>query len=157
MILNGIYNNESQVVFSLKLNDETAHGGEDPSLGILINMLKMTCANFGLAFQEQVSIAHKLANITGLPTLELDILSSEDVEGGAEGGEKENHDLHQKQLIAKRTLEKKNSIQEKLLAVQHQQLENVLFLLWRHVEYYLTRAPTKTRVSFFTLLTKISN
>ena len=102
-----------------------------------------------------MSIAHTLANITGLPTLELDILSSEDVGGGAEGGEKENHDLHQKQLIAKRTLEKKNSIQEKLLAVQHQQLENVLFLLWRHVEYYLTRAPTKTRVSlFFTKIAK---
>ena len=57
--------------------------------------------------------------------------------------------MHQKQLIAKRTLEKKNSIQVKLLQVQHQQLENVLFLLWRHVEYYLTRAPTKTRVSLF--------
>ena len=47
-----------------QLNDETAHSGEDPPLGILINMLKTTCANFGLAVQEQVSIAHKLANIT---------------------------------------------------------------------------------------------
>ena len=68
--------------------------------------------------------------------------------------------MHQKKLIAKQTLEKKNKvddviniendqffqIQEKLLAVQHRQLENVLFLLWRHVKYYLTRAPTKTRV-----------
>ena len=75
---------------------------------------------------------------------ELDILSSED----NDENESEGHDLHQKQMIAKRTLEKKNKIQQKLLTVQHQQLENVLFILWRHVEYYLTRAPTKTRVRY---------
>ena len=60
------------------------------------------------------------------PTLELDILSNEQ-------NETEGHDLHQKKLIAKQTLEKKNKvddviniendqffqIQEKLLAVQH--------------------------------------
>ena len=120
MVLNAVYNNESQVVFSLKLTDETAHGmllaffcllkvdlgGEDPPLGILINILKTTCHNFGLAVQEQVSISHKLTNIAGLPTLELDILSNED---NAQN-ETEGHDLHQKQLIAKRTLEKKNKV-----------------------------------------------
>ena len=81
-------------------------GGEDPPLGILINILKTTCHNFGLAVQEQVSISHKLTNIAGLPTLELDILSNED---NAQN-ETEGHDLHQKQLIAKRTLEKKNKV-----------------------------------------------
>jgi len=43
---------------------------------------------------------------------------------------------------------KAKRIQVKLLQVQHQQLENVLFILWRNVEY-LTRAPTKTRRILF--------
>jgi nuclear pore complex protein Nup205 len=148
LMLNAIYKNETNVIFSLKLSDEAAHGAEDPPLGIMLSILKTTSQNFGLAIQDQISIKHKLENIEGLPTLELDFLSTDGQDGSTvEPTERPN--LHQKQQIAKNALEKKYKVQQKLLYVQHQQLESVLFIIWRHVQYYLTTAPAKPRGILF--------
>ena len=66
----------------------------------MITILKTTPNNLAVAIQEHVSIKHKLQNIEGLPTLELDFLSE-----NKENEERPN--LHQKQQMAKATLEKK--------------------------------------------------
>ena len=84
-------------------------GAEDPPLGIMLSILKTTSQNFGLAIQDQISIKHKLENIEGLPTLELDFLSTDGQDGSAaEPTERPN--LHQKQQIAKNALEKKYKV-----------------------------------------------
>ena len=58
----------------------------------------------------------------------------------------ERPNLHQKQKMAKATLTKDIEVLDKLLHVQHKQLESALFILWRHVEYYLSAAPNKPQV-----------
>ena len=84
-------------------------GAEDPPLGIMLSILKTTSQNFGLAIQDQISIKHKLENIEGLPTLELDFLSTDGQDGSTvEPTERPN--LHQKQQIAKNALEKKYKV-----------------------------------------------
>ena len=84
-------------------------GAEDPPVGIMLSILKTTSQNFGLAIQDQISIKHKLKNIEGLPTLELDFLSTDGQDGSAaEPTERPN--LHQKQQIAKNALEKKYKV-----------------------------------------------
>ena len=84
-------------------------GAEDPPVGIMLSILKTTSQNFGLAIQDQISIKHKLENIEGLPTLELDFLSTDGQDGStAEPTERPN--LHQKQQIAKNALEKKYKV-----------------------------------------------
>ena len=75
----------------------------------MLSILKTTSQNFGLAIQDQISIKHKLENIEGLPTLELDFLSTDGQDGSAaEPTERPN--LHQKQQIAKNALEKKYKV-----------------------------------------------
>ena len=133
-MLNAIYKNETNVIFSLKLSDEAAHGmfstqigflwkvnlysmkflgAEDPPLGIMLSILKTTSHNFGLAIQDQISIKHKLENIEGLPTLELDFLSTDGQDGSTvEPTERPN--LHQKQQIAKNALEKKYKVRKRI-------------------------------------------
>ena len=133
-MLNAIYKNETNVIFSLKLSDEAAHGtfstlnqfsvkteslqhdilgAEDPPLGIMLSILKTTSHNFGLAIQDQISIKHKLENIEGLPTLELDFLSTDGQDGSTvEPTERPN--LHQKQQIAKNALEKKYKARKRI-------------------------------------------
>lgn len=75
----------------------------------MLSILKTTSQNFGLAIQDQISIKHKLENIEGLPTLELDFLSTDGQDGSTvEPTERPN--LHQKQQIAKNALEKKYKV-----------------------------------------------
>ena len=93
-------------------------GAEDPPLGIMLSILKTTSQNFGLAIQDQISIKHKLENIEGLPTLELDFLSTDGQDGStAEPTERPN--LHQKQQIAKNALEKKYKVGYFLMKFQN--------------------------------------
>ena len=75
----------------------------------MLSIIKTTSQNFGLAIQDQISIKHKLENIEGLPTLELDFLSTDGQDGSTvEPTERPN--LHQKQQIAKNALEKKYKV-----------------------------------------------
>ena len=78
----------------------------------MLSILKTTSHNFGLAIQDQISIKHKLENIEGLPTLELDFLSTDGQDGSTvEPTERPTHaNLHQKQQIAKNALEKKYKV-----------------------------------------------
>ena len=71
----------------------------------MITILKTTASNLSVAIGEYISILHKLENICGLPTLELDFLS--------ENKENEPETLHQKQQMAKTTLDKKFKVCDK--------------------------------------------
>ena len=80
--------------------------------------MKTTSHNFGLAIQDQISIKHKLENIEGLPTLELDFLSTDGQDGSTiEPAERPN--LHQKQQIAKHALEKKYKVGEIIISASY--------------------------------------
>ena len=85
----------------------------------MLSILKTTSQNFGLAIQDQISIKHKLENIEGLPTLELDFLSTDGQDGSTvEPTERPTHaNLHQKQQIAKNALEKKYKVKSNVISL----------------------------------------
>ena len=116
----------------------------------MLSILKTTSHNFGLAIQDQISIKHKLENIEGLPTLELDFLSTDGQDGSTvEPTERPN--LHQKQQIAKNALEKKYKVIKRIFK---------LFLIKTHFRsnknYYMyfeyIKNPQKTDYFLASLL-----
>jgi hypothetical protein len=147
IILNSCYKNDktgSPVIFSTNLSAETIHGNEDPPLGLVIKLLKEHTHNFTETIQARSSQQRKMDNVNGLPTVTLDELA-----GVADMSDVERPSLHEKQKLAKATLTRDIDLSDKLLHVQHKQLESILFILWRHIEYYLNTAPNKPKVFFY--------
>ena len=148
IILNACYKNDdkgSPIIFSTNLGSETIHGNEDPPLGLIIKLLKESTHNFTETIQKRSSQQRKLDNVAGLPTVTLDELAG--VADLSYENQGERPSLHQKQQLAKLTLTSDIELSDKLLSVQHKQLESTLFILWRHIEYYLNTAPNKPQVS----------
>lgn len=136
----------SPVIFNTNLGTETIHGNEDPPLGLVIKLLKSATAQFTDTIQRRASQQRKLDNVAGLPTVTLDELAGV---SDLSFDNTERPSLHQKQQMAKATLVRDMELSDKLLHVQHKQLESTLFIIWRHVEFYLNTAPNKPQSILF--------
>lgn len=149
IILNTYYKNKGSsvnIVLSPQLSPETLSTSEDLPLGVMIKLIKEATADFVETIQNFTLKQRNLENVAALPAVTLDELagvSSDTLESG------ERLSLAQKQQKAKECLQKQLSLSEKIMQVQHMQLESASFIVWKHVEFYLSKSPKKSRSILF--------
>ncbi|RVE72288.1 hypothetical protein OJAV_G00060240 [Oryzias javanicus] len=119
-----------------------------PSLGLVLYLLKTTAADFFQFHQSHRQSLGKLQGLDQLPPEELKELCQGLVSGP--GGE-EKISLVQRSLLAKRRLVQLINNRAKLLALCSYVIETCLFVLWRHLEYYLLHyTPSDPKDSMLT-------
>ena len=177
IILNTYYKNKGSnvnIVLSPQLSPETLSSSEDLPLGVMIKLIKEATADFVETIQNFTLKQRNLENVAALPagesfynssrlyvflvTLdELAGVSTDTLESG------ERLSLAQKQQKAKECLQKQLSLRyvfsglfafiisssEKIMQVQHMQLESASFIVWKHVEFYLSKTPKKSQSILF--------
>ncbi|KAL8613661.1 hypothetical protein ACOMHN_029753 [Nucella lapillus] len=134
----------SRILFGPSLEEATVrdlHNGDDgsnavslsmyqaPSLGVVVYQLRMCAAQFSTVFESHRQIEQKMAAIHELSTEDLKQLSE------TSGAEKLSS--QQRQAVARLRLHQ--MVTSKAQELQHLSyiLENCLFIVWRHLEYYL--------------------
>uniref|UniRef100_A0A672ZR85 Nucleoporin 205 n=1 Tax=Sphaeramia orbicularis TaxID=375764 RepID=A0A672ZR85_9TELE len=105
-----------------------------PSLGLVLYLLKNSAADFFRFHQSHRQNLGKLQSLDQLPPEELKELCQGLVSGP---GGVEKISSVQRSLLAKRRLVQLINNRAKLLALCSYVIETCLFVLWRHLEYYL--------------------
>uniref|UniRef100_A0A672HJD3 Nucleoporin 205 n=1 Tax=Salarias fasciatus TaxID=181472 RepID=A0A672HJD3_SALFA len=105
-----------------------------PSLGLILYLLKNSAADFFRFHQSHRQSLGKLQSLDQLPPEELKELCQGLVSGP---GGVEKISSVQRSLLAKRRLVQLINNRAKLLALCSYVIETCLFVLWRHLEYYL--------------------
>lgn len=105
-----------------------------PSLGLVLYLLKNSAADFFRFHQSHRQSLGKLESLDQLPPEELKELCQGLVSGP---GGVEKIPSVQRNLLAKRRLVQLINNRAKLLALCSYVIETCLFVLWRHLEYYL--------------------
>ncbi|KAL4232887.1 hypothetical protein ACF0H5_007574 [Mactra antiquata] len=99
-----------------------------PNLGIVVYQLKQCTNQFMLVYENRKQHLSKLEGLSDLSVEDLKQFTTID------GGEKMSS--HQRQLVAKKRLSQLISYNYRELRAYSYIIENCLFLLWRHLEYY---------------------
>uniref|UniRef100_A0A8C5ESB0 Nucleoporin 205 n=1 Tax=Gouania willdenowi TaxID=441366 RepID=A0A8C5ESB0_GOUWI len=116
-----------------------------PSLGLVLYLLKNCAADFFRFHQSHRQNLSKLQSLDQLPPEELKELCQGLVSGP---GGVEKISSVQRSLLAKRRLVQLINNRAKLLALCSYIIETCLFVLWRHLEYYLLHCvPTDPKHS----------
>uniref|UniRef100_I3JVU9 Nucleoporin 205 n=1 Tax=Oreochromis niloticus TaxID=8128 RepID=I3JVU9_ORENI len=116
-----------------------------PSLGLVLYLLKNSAADFFRFHQSHRQSLGKLQSLDQLPPEELKELCQGLVSGP---GGVEKISSVQRSLLAKRRLVQLINNRAKLLALCSYVIETCLFVLWRHLEYYLLHCiPTDPKDS----------
>ncbi|XP_026221374.1 nuclear pore complex protein Nup205 [Anabas testudineus] len=116
-----------------------------PSLGLVLFLLKTSTADFFRFHQSHRQSLGKLQSLDQLPPEELKELCQGLVSGP---GGVEKISSVQRSLLAKRRLVQLINNRAKLLALCSYVIETCLFVLWRHLEYYLLHCtPTDPKDS----------
>ncbi|XP_061773938.1 nuclear pore complex protein Nup205 isoform X1 [Nerophis ophidion] len=116
-----------------------------PSLGLVVYLLKNSSADFFRFHQSHRQSLSKLQSLDQLPPEELKELC-QGLVSGAGGVEKISS--VQRSVLAKRRLIQLINNRAKLLALCSYIIETCLFVLWRHLEYYLLHCtPTDPKDS----------
>ncbi|KAI4826062.1 hypothetical protein KUCAC02_021713 [Chaenocephalus aceratus] len=116
-----------------------------PSLGLVMYLLKNSAADFFRFHQSHRQSLGKLQSLDQLPPDELKELCQGLVSGP---GGVEKISSVQRSLLAKRRLVQLINNRAKLLALCSYVIETCLFVLWRHLEYYLLHCtPTDPKDS----------
>ncbi|XP_014191648.1 nuclear pore complex protein Nup205 isoform X3 [Haplochromis burtoni] len=116
-----------------------------PSLGLVLYLLKNSAADFFRFHQSHRQSLGKLQSLDQLPPEELKELCQGLVSGP---GAVEKISSVQRSLLAKRRLVQLINNRAKLLALCSYVIETCLFVLWRHLEYYLLHCiPTDPKDS----------
>uniref|UniRef100_A0A4W6C045 Nucleoporin 205 n=1 Tax=Lates calcarifer TaxID=8187 RepID=A0A4W6C045_LATCA len=116
-----------------------------PSLGLVLYLLKNSAADFFRFHQSHRQSLSKLQSLDQLPPEELKELCQGLVSGP---GGVEKISSVQRSLLAKRRLVQLINNRAKLLALCSYVIETCLFVLWRHLEYYLLHCtPTDPKDS----------
>uniref|UniRef100_A0AAQ6ABG4 Nucleoporin 205 n=1 Tax=Amphiprion ocellaris TaxID=80972 RepID=A0AAQ6ABG4_AMPOC len=116
-----------------------------PSLGLVLYLLKNSAADFFRFHQSHRQSLGKLQSLDQLPPEELKELCQGLVSGP---GGVEKISSVQRNLLAKRRLVQLINNRAKLLALCSYVIETCLFVLWRHLEYYLLHCtPTDPKDS----------
>ncbi|XP_028263253.1 nuclear pore complex protein Nup205 isoform X3 [Parambassis ranga] len=116
-----------------------------PSLGLVLFLLKNSAADFFQFHQSHRQSLGKLQSLDQLPPEELKELCQGLVSGP---GGVEKISSVQRNLLAKRRLVQLINNRAKLLALCSYVIETCLFVLWRHLEYYLLHCtPTDPKDS----------
>ncbi|XP_075995887.1 nuclear pore complex protein Nup205 [Genypterus blacodes] len=116
-----------------------------PSLGLILYLLKNSTADFFRFHQSHRQSLGKLQSLDQLPPEELKELCQGLVSGP--GGVDKISSV-QRSLLAKRRLVQLINNRAKLLALCSYVIETCLFVLWRHLEYYLLHCtPTDPKDS----------
>ncbi|XP_035982681.1 nuclear pore complex protein Nup205 [Fundulus heteroclitus] len=119
-----------------------------PSLGLVLYLLKNSAADFFRFHQSHRQSLGKLQSLDQLPPEELKELCQGLVSGP---GGVEKISSVQRSLLAKRRLVQFINNRAKLLALCSYVIETCLFVLWRHLEYYLMHcAPSDPKDSLVT-------
>ncbi|XP_070580305.1 nuclear pore complex protein Nup205-like [Ptychodera flava] len=136
----------------LSVNDfqvSSVSGGRPPSLGILVRHLRQCVFSFIPAIESYKQYIRKLQNINEIPAEELRELSSSVVTSNTD-----KMSTHQRQLLASKRLTQITQHKAKELALYHYIIENSIFLLWRHLEFYLIHCqPSDSTSSLFPVAT----
>ncbi|XP_033824153.1 nuclear pore complex protein Nup205 isoform X1 [Periophthalmus magnuspinnatus] len=116
-----------------------------PSLGLVLFLLKNTAADFFRFHQSHRQSLSKLQSLDQLPPEELKELCQGLVAGP--GAVEKTSSVQRSQLAKKRLVQLINN-RAKLLALCSYIIETCLFVLWRHLEYYLLHCtPTDPKDS----------
>uniref|UniRef100_H3C417 Nucleoporin 205 n=1 Tax=Tetraodon nigroviridis TaxID=99883 RepID=H3C417_TETNG len=105
-----------------------------PTLGLVLYLLKNSASDFFRFHQSHRQSLSKLQSLDQLPPEELKELCQGLVSGP---GGLEKISSVQRSLLAKRRLVQLINNRAKLLALSSYVIETCLFVLWRHLEYYL--------------------
>lgn len=116
-----------------------------PSLGIVLSLLKQCSSDFFTYYDIHRQSVSKLQNVEQLPPDEIKELCQSETPVGVD-----KISTTQKYLLARRRLVKLINSRAKLLSVCCYIIETCLFILWRHLEYYLLQCtPSDSQDSLF--------
>uniref|UniRef100_A0A673XUV6 Nucleoporin 205 n=1 Tax=Salmo trutta TaxID=8032 RepID=A0A673XUV6_SALTR len=121
-------------LFSPSVNEPATLYSRVPSLGLVLFLLKNSAADFFRFHQSHRQALGKLQSLEQLPPEELKELCAALVSGT---GGVEKISSVQRSLLAKRRLVQLINNRAKLLALCSYVIETCLFVMWRHLEYYL--------------------
>ncbi|XP_064417895.1 nuclear pore complex protein Nup205 isoform X2 [Latimeria chalumnae] len=114
-----------------------------PGLGVIVYLLKQSASDFFRYYESHRQINNKLQNVEQLPPDEIKELCQSVVSAGVD-----KISTTQKYTLARRHLIKQINSRAKLLSLCSYIIEICLFILWRHLEYYLLHCtPTDTQDS----------
>ncbi|KAM4746874.1 nuclear pore complex protein Nup205 [Rhinophrynus dorsalis] len=108
-----------------------------PGLGIVLYLLKQSANDFFTYYDIHRQSVSKLQNVEQLPPDEIKELCQSDMTIGVD-----KISTTQKYALARRRLVKLINSRAKLLSVCSYIIETCLFILWRHLEYYLLHCTT---------------
>ncbi|XP_041441814.1 LOW QUALITY PROTEIN: nuclear pore complex protein Nup205 [Xenopus laevis] len=108
-----------------------------PSLGVVIHLLKQSANNFFAYYDIHRQSVGKLQNVEQLPPDEIKELCQSEMTVGVD-----KISTTQKYALARRRLVKLINSRAKLLSLCSYIIETCLYILWRHLEYYLLHCTT---------------
>lgn len=116
-----------------------------PGLGIIVYLLKQSTNDFFSYYDSHRRSVNKLQNVEQLPPDEIKELCQSVMPAGVD-----KISTAQKYVLARRRLVKLINNRAKLLSLCSFIVETCLFILWRHLEYYLLHCtPTDSQESLF--------
>uniref|UniRef100_A0A8C9EA53 Nucleoporin 205 n=1 Tax=Phocoena sinus TaxID=42100 RepID=A0A8C9EA53_PHOSS len=116
-----------------------------PGLGIIVYLLKQSANDFFSYYDSHRRSVNKLQNVEQLPPDEIKELCQSVMPAGVD-----KISTTQKYVLARRRLVKLINNRAKLLSLCSFITETCLFILWRHLEYYLLHCtPTDSQDSLF--------
>lgn len=116
-----------------------------PGLGIIIYLLKQSATDFFSYYDSHRRSVNKLQNVEQLPPDEIKELCQSVMPAGID-----KISTAQKCVLARRRLVKLINNRAKLLSLCSYIIETCLFILWRHLEYYLLHCtPMDSQDSLF--------
>ncbi|XP_075066511.1 nuclear pore complex protein Nup205 isoform X3 [Mixophyes fleayi] len=116
-----------------------------PSLGIVLSLLKQSSSDFFTYYDIHRQSMSKLQNVEQLPPDEIKELCQSETPIGVD-----KISSTQKYVLARKRLVKLINSRAKLLSVCSYIIETCLFILWRHLEYYLLQCtPSDSQESLF--------
>uniref|UniRef100_H0V3Q7 Nucleoporin 205 n=1 Tax=Cavia porcellus TaxID=10141 RepID=H0V3Q7_CAVPO len=116
-----------------------------PGLGIIVYLLKQSANDFFSYYDSHRRSVNKLQNVEQLPPDEIKELCQSVMPAGVD-----KISTTQKYILAKRCLVKLINNRAKLLSLCSFIIETCLFVLWRHLEYYLLHcSPMNSQDSLF--------
>lgn len=116
-----------------------------PGLGIIIYLLKQSASDFFSYYDSHRRSVNKLQNVEQLPPDEIKELCQSVMPSGID-----KISTAQKCVLARRRLVKLINNRAKLLSLCSYIIETCLFILWRHLEYYLLHCtPMDSQDSLF--------
>ncbi|XP_074867342.1 nuclear pore complex protein Nup205 [Carettochelys insculpta] len=114
-----------------------------PGLGIIVYLLKQNANDFFSYYDSHRQSVNKLQNVEQLPPDEIKELCQSVMPAGVD-----KISTSQKYVLARRRLVKLINNRAKLLSLCSYIIETCLFILWRHLEYYLLHCtPTDSQDS----------